>query len=657
MMAVIESRNNADPSSTLKEREQHKKNRDGIFTWIMIAIFLSLPLIVLAYWHTQNVKLPSSDAANFLQSADFIYGKFINEGFWEGLRVAFFDRHGWRPILFPALAVPFLAISEGNFIFAVAGVGLLTTCALVVFAYLILRTTCLPIPAALGASCVGLMATTQWAGIHFFSNSALNIFIIGTIYFLARSNNFKNVSTSIAAGLFLLIGSLIYPTVFSTSITGAIVFLLWRGWRDRDFSLIPIGGFVILSLIALGCLAVSPLVQEGSKITLWRNEHLLSPYLFKVGIRLFGLAIIGMIVLVLTISHARKWLMKGHGRLLLYLGTPVVISILLWLPNARQLAIWTWQNTFGWLIKVAPAPTFNGPLHQAYSYIQSLGLFILLTFGVFCILSIVCKIQANTSKKLKTSTSDLKNPSDILLLIAAIPIPVVIAFAGFQSSVMRLTPVGIALAIVLASYALRKDNPLFLKRAAITGTTVTAVIAFTIFFANGAGIDIPRHLKTGFLGNSSLRPFIEKVEPNQLILNWLDSKQKKYKLRRVMVAWPSMNANIFTLVFLAHSNNKKTTVNVQFAAYSTFSDPETFDRMRKEGITHFLGMLHPNHLPSAESMRKARASTLNPVYLLNYGILERHFSGTTNRVGITLIDKLDVYGQTAFLFSMNNRKK
>jgi hypothetical protein len=25
MMAVIESRNNADPSSTLKEREQHKK--------------------------------------------------------------------------------------------------------------------------------------------------------------------------------------------------------------------------------------------------------------------------------------------------------------------------------------------------------------------------------------------------------------------------------------------------------------------------------------------------------------------------------------------------------------------------------------------------------------------------------------------------------
>lgn len=113
-----------------------------------VAVFMgSASLIFL--WHMGNSILPTNDFATYLDYTSSIYRAFRDSGLVAAMTSAYWDR-GWRPIFFPILGAPFLAICQGDLLCAVS----LTMATLAgitgLFAYLIAR---LYIPAGL-AVCV-----------------------------------------------------------------------------------------------------------------------------------------------------------------------------------------------------------------------------------------------------------------------------------------------------------------------------------------------------------------------------------------------------------------------------------------------------------------------------------------------------------------------
>lgn len=67
--------------------------------------------MLLAHW--QDFAYPKQDSAGYFLITQKIYLAFEQSGWWEGLQSWYLER-SWKPLLFPALGVPFLALAGGS---------------------------------------------------------------------------------------------------------------------------------------------------------------------------------------------------------------------------------------------------------------------------------------------------------------------------------------------------------------------------------------------------------------------------------------------------------------------------------------------------------------------------------------------------------------
>jgi hypothetical protein len=84
------------------------------FVSILLVI---LPVIVTLLWHMHNQGWPNDDAADYMKTAYQQYLAFQDGSLQDGLKLSYQIR-GWRPILFPVLATPFLLLFNGNILAA-----------------------------------------------------------------------------------------------------------------------------------------------------------------------------------------------------------------------------------------------------------------------------------------------------------------------------------------------------------------------------------------------------------------------------------------------------------------------------------------------------------------------------------------------------------
>ncbi len=201
------------------------RTRTGSFpAWACYLIAVAVPLALVVSWHSINTVYPNDDCANYYETAQDIYFKFKSGGLGSGLLSAYYDR-GWRPILFPVLAVPFMAIAGGDVIASVALTLISLYLVFLTYAYLISREF---LPPGRALLCTVFAGTIPWVMVftyYFMSEMALMAASMAALYHLKKSGLFTSRLHSPLSGLAVGLGLAIRPVEFFLAF-GALAVIL-----------------------------------------------------------------------------------------------------------------------------------------------------------------------------------------------------------------------------------------------------------------------------------------------------------------------------------------------------------------------------------------------------------------------------------------------
>ena len=219
------------------------------------AVLLVVPCLLLLLWHLSNNAVPSDDAADFAETALQVAQQFHQEGPLHGMAAAF-EIRGWRPIIFPVLAVPFLLITGNDLVAACAATLLLIQLALTIYLYRLARlfTADELAAAAACASALSLPFVASYS-VMFFSESAWVLFSVACVYYLLRDGIFKTHRSNLEAGV--CGGLMVAVRPVESIIVLAILagFLLWAAARAKVVrpisSLAAISPFLIPAVLLL----------------------------------------------------------------------------------------------------------------------------------------------------------------------------------------------------------------------------------------------------------------------------------------------------------------------------------------------------------------------------------------------------------------------
>ncbi len=272
-------------------------------------------------WHLLNHRVPIWDEASFVDDAQQIIGSF-NKGWISGLQALYFVR-GWRPIIFPAVATPFLALAQGDIILGPGLTQLFSLSLIAAYAFLLLRQFLTPPRALVGAMFV---VTAPW--LFNFSYSFLSeVFwmgaTLGWAFHLLAGLSRKSRTHLLIAGLWLGLAGATRPAETVLIALLPLAFAMVRAAVRREVSFVDM--VIFLAQIILVSIAVWQRVQVFyTSALVW---GLLALCLVLVAIRgrrffvevpVFGLAIIAEFIFV-------AW----------------------YLPSLRELYLWAYDASFG----------------------------------------------------------------------------------------------------------------------------------------------------------------------------------------------------------------------------------------------------------------------------------------------------------------------
>ncbi len=241
-------------------------NSDVGLKWKKVSFFLLavlFPVIFSVIWLMKNTQLPSADSANFLSAALTSYQHFIKNGALSGLLSCYFDR-GFRPIIFPVTAVPFMLMSQGNLYIAYCSVALFSLLASLAFVYLTLRFELERLPAAIATNIVGLLPLLQVQILGFYAESLLFPCVLGVIYCLIKSSFLSEKKYAIGFVIFLALAVMLRPIEALMSLFFVFCVFIFYGCKNGIFNAKKITllvGMIVSALFVFLTAAIAKKIQ------------------------------------------------------------------------------------------------------------------------------------------------------------------------------------------------------------------------------------------------------------------------------------------------------------------------------------------------------------------------------------------------------------
>jgi hypothetical protein len=228
-----------------------------------------IPLLLALWWHLSNRGLPTDDAANHAETSLRIAKQFVDHGLLSGVS-ALFNMRGWRPIVFPPLAVPFLLLTGNNVVAGCAAALLAIYCALTLYLYrLAYLLSGEPVAAAATCTFVLSMPMVISYSLVFFSESAWLLFCVACLYHLIVSGPFKSPGHAAAAGAWSGMMLAIRPVESILILAILLVFLgapaIRSGVLEARSSLIVVGSCLVPATL----LALSTWIRGITRIEIW----------------------------------------------------------------------------------------------------------------------------------------------------------------------------------------------------------------------------------------------------------------------------------------------------------------------------------------------------------------------------------------------------
>lgn len=236
------------------------------YSWACYLIAVAIPLALVISWNQINTIYPNDDAADYFKTAQQIYQKFESEGFMRGIKASYLHR-GWRPILYPLVAVPFLIVSKGN----ISATVMLTMsfCFLIflTYTYLLAREFLSPVHSSV---CTLILGTTYWVVCsthYFYSEIWLYALTMAVLYYLKKSNFFSSRKYSILLGMAIGLAVASKPFELFISLGIFFAFFIYASIKKKnitpmEFTLSLCIVFIISSIIISAAVFFEPIPKK-----------------------------------------------------------------------------------------------------------------------------------------------------------------------------------------------------------------------------------------------------------------------------------------------------------------------------------------------------------------------------------------------------------
>lgn len=485
-----------------------------------------LALIFIFKWITSNTQLPTSDAATFLSTITVLYGKFVKHGVVQGILSCYLDR-GWRPILFPVSAIPFMLISHGNLLFAVNCIAIFSVITSATYVYHFFKLQLNTFNALLATNSICLLPFIQAQITGFYAESLLFPCVIGSVFHLIKSDCFTNLKHSLAFALLFSLAMMLRPIETIMEMILVLILFLAIGVYRNIFSIRE-----IIIVIALTCTTISAFfvigILQNSSLLLMRvsDYHMVKMFTHLMWITLFTSIILWLFINYKPILNCFK--IKSTDRVLL---VPIfsAICLLTWLwfaPFSLETFEWIYRTSFG---DVAAGTTKLEGItpniwHELLIQITAEGLFVVAGAALFAVINtfirFICRNQHD-------------NILPCICLLLMVPIPLLEVIFTVQDIHRKLS---IAFPALLMMFLWISLKPGYLSKLRSGTMGVFVGIQYVLLMNATFYSPVYNPILDKLIGYYAGKPVTQNPNAHNSLLSFLNTAAKNYKLKSIALA-------------------------------------------------------------------------------------------------------------------------
>lgn len=499
-------------------------SKDAVRSFLFFCLATLLPLMFTICWLFKNTQLPVGDAANYLSTSIDIYHSFKEFGFWNGLSSCYFLR-GWRPIVFPITAVPFLFLTNGNLLLSYTCVGTLSILLSVIYIFLLFRLELNRFQAIIATNIIGLLPIIQAQVLGFYAESLLFPCILGAIYHLIKSNYLCKFSHSMAFILLLSFATMLRPVETVTHFIFILMVFFLLGLRKKIFNgqqIISWFTHAFTALLIFFSFILYTVFSNKMSENLDANMLRIINYLFLI------VAMITTILWVSRVIYNRKQQLVitnnyfYNESLLISAFFLFFLLVLSWfVPFSLETFEWIYQTSIGGV--AANTTPYVGSSHNFWkelnSQVTAEGTIIVINLTLLFLFSLIFCIK----EKFKLLTS-----ITFIYLFLLIPLPFLEVFTTVQDAYRKLSTAFPALLMCFLIVGLSQGK-LYSLRVLIASITllIECILLYCVAFSGISFNNILNRLQ----GYYVVHPVTINPNPHDVVRDFLGVEASKYKLK------------------------------------------------------------------------------------------------------------------------------
>ena len=448
-------------------------------------LFILLVSIFSFLWHYQNLQLPISDSVEYLDAAYTIY-MFFDNGEYFNFLISIFNERGWRPIIFQIFIVPFLMISSGNILFSVIMTHFVFSTISAFFIFKILNLFIdNKYSVVISTLILSLSFNILFGGqpLPLFAEISFIAFLLGTIYFLIKSDLFKNKRDSRLFTLFFTLTLLTRPIEGIVFLVPALAVLIWKRY-SQYVTLREIISGILYPVFFIWILFISRIFPEVSSSVI-KIDPPTSLRIFTFLTIFFSLLLVSLFAFSKYLKHKKKIFFK-EPQVNFFKKSLFISSLFLWVwytPRFGSLYGWVYDtsigDTFAYLKQ--DVPPFNNLIISA---IQNNGLIISCIIVGLLIVSFSMKILFKNKIINKFDNISMKFNNISLIVCTAIPIPIILYFTTHQITYRKISPVIVILSIYALIVIYQNKNIFRLSNTLLTIFLISQIFFLTRYIYN-----------------------------------------------------------------------------------------------------------------------------------------------------------------------------
>jgi len=496
-------------------------------------LILLIPFILSILWHSINTQVPISDAIGWLQASAEILQPYWNDGDFSKSLYEALTHRPWRPVIFHLFVLPFLFITNGDFI--------LTT--LLVHAFFVLLSTLIiykifslfsdKIFSAVCAVILSLSTNIMFGGIGLplFAELAFVPVALMSIYSLLKSNFFtiKKYSYIFSAMFFLVLA--LRPVEGILYLAMPVIIFLFIGNKKNKFNIFEISKSVTIIFTGIAILLLSRLVPEVSNSITSLDPPFSGKIYINISLAFLILYSASLVIFYYLRKNSHKYAFE-ENYLIKTFALLTFMTVLYWYPYFSNLYNWVYGTSIGKIVNYYE-PSDWTIYQQALWAFKGSGLYILICLVFITILYTVYYIF----RGYRFSCINTHSKEAYYYFLAIIPIPWIIYLFTVQSTYRKVSIAMVALLVVLLIYIVQFKK---LKK-------LTLLLLLTIMCVQS--IAVYKHTKNDYqntyfwskqrsllisniIGNEYPVPININPNPHNIVIDFFKVISEKYNYKK-----------------------------------------------------------------------------------------------------------------------------